>query len=74
MTTCENSPACDKAFEEIERRLGKLEDESWKEKLTEKLTEVEKAIANLNGRLVGYLAAASVLGASLLFVAQRVLK
>lgn len=71
---CEVNPACMKSFEEVERRISRLEEDPWKKELTQGLTEVKEAIANLNGRLVGYLAAAGILGAGLLFVAQRVLK
>jgi hypothetical protein len=69
---CEVNPACAKSFEEIERRLMKAEDDSWRQKIDNKLSDLQADIANLNGRLVGYLAAAGVLGGGLVFLAQKV--
>lgn len=59
-------------FEEHEKRLARLEDETWKDKVIEKLAELQASVANLNGRLVGYVLAAGVLGSVVAFIATKV--
>lgn len=71
---CEQNPACTKSFIEVERRLTKLEDFGWVESIRSDIKSLDRAVANLNGRLSGYVIAGGLLGAALTFVAQRVFK
>jgi hypothetical protein len=55
-------------FQEIDRRMKSIE------RIWETLNTIQKDVANLNGRMAGYLLAGGVLGAALGFVAQLALK
>jgi hypothetical protein len=75
---CCDHPECTRRFDDIDRRLELFEkrldaqDERW-ERLLEAVHEVKTSVANLNGRLAGYLVAATLLGTVVAFIAQRVL-
>jgi hypothetical protein len=75
---CCDHPECERRFDDIDRRLDAFEkrldgqDERW-ERVLESVHKVETAVANLNGRIAGYLVAATLLGTVVAFVAQRVL-
>jgi len=73
---CEN-PVCARRFDESERRLEKLEKDDWRKEIGELrsvIFDLKASLANLNGRMVGYLAAAAILASVLSGVAQYVLR
>lgn len=67
-------PSCQKSFDECERRIARLEDDDFKQKLWDALSRLQSDVANLNGRLAGYVAVGSVFGAALSFLVQRMIK
>jgi hypothetical protein len=73
---CHANPDCSRRFDEMERRLGKIETDNsakW-DTISLSITELKVSVGNLNGRLAGYLLAASLLGVVVAFIAQAVLK
>jgi hypothetical protein len=73
---CHANPDCDRRFDEMERRLGHIEtahSAKW-DAISLSITELKVSVGNLNGRLAGYLLAASLLGVVVAFIAQAVLK
>jgi hypothetical protein len=73
---CRANPDCDRRFDEMERRLGHIESThsaKW-DAISLSITELKVSVGNLNGRLAGYLLAASLLGVVVAFIAQAVLR
>lgn len=75
---CRASTDCSRRFDLIESRLAHVEREQrdqsdrWEE-IRKSVTDLKVGLASLNGRLAGYLVAASLLGTVVAFIAQRVL-
>lgn len=74
MATCELNPACAKSFEELERRVTKLENDDWPKRLSDKLEAVQASVATLNGKLAGYVMVGTCLGAVISFMAAKLFK
>jgi len=69
---CEN-PVCERRFDELERRITALEDDESLEKIWNAVNEIREKVANLNGRIAGYLIAGGLLGAVVAVLAQLLL-
>jgi hypothetical protein len=64
-------------FADLERRVTSLEKAEWRAeigKVAENVTQMREQMANLNGRLAGYLVAGGILGAILSGLVQLVLR
>lgn len=73
----ETQPLCDRRFDDLERRLELLEKAEWRSELKDlakAVGDLKEQLANLNGRMIGYLAAAGVLAAILSGLVQFVLR
>jgi hypothetical protein len=73
--TCEACPqltVCSRRFDEIERRLSE-QGSAW-EAIWKELSGVRERLAGLEGRIAGYLVAASLLGTAVAFVAAYVFR
>lgn len=73
----EPAAVCQERFANIAKRLDDLEKAEWRVELRELSKTVGKLgeqIANLNGRIAGYLVAGGILGAILSGLVQYVLK
>lgn len=71
-------PDCMRRFGDLERRMVSLEDSHKAQAaqwitLSQAVNDVKVALASLNGRLAGYLVAASLLGTVVAFIAQKTL-
>lgn len=73
-SACPNGPLNDQRFAEVNRRLAALESDTWRRDLWDAVTEIKASVANLNGRITGYLIAGGVLGAVLSSLASYVLR
>lgn len=71
---CVTPEVCYRRFDELERRMTILESDTWRDNMWGKINDIAKDVANLNGRITGYLLAGGVLGAVLATLAQLVLK
>jgi hypothetical protein len=60
---CGDHPGCEQRFKDLERRVSDLEDDDFKGKLWEAIRSLERTVADLNGRITGYLIAGGLLGA-----------
>jgi uncharacterized coiled-coil protein SlyX len=75
--TCSHE-TCNQRFADFKARLDAQEkrlddmDDTWEE-LQRSITELKVGLASLNGRIAGYLVAASLLGTIVAFIAQKVL-
>lgn len=73
--SCDMHPTCELRLKAMEQRLGLLEgdvldqNDKWAE-IGNQITSLKEAVANLNGRLAGYLVAATLLGTIVAFLAQ----
>lgn len=70
---CRN-PVCDRRLDDLERRVTDLEDDGFKADLWKVIGEIKVSVANLNGRMAGYLLAGGILGAAVAVLAQVVMK
>jgi hypothetical protein len=66
---CPSAPLNDQRFAEVGRRLAALENDTWRRDLVQAIAEIKGSVANLNGRITGYLLAGGVLGAALSWLA-----
>lgn len=66
---CEN-PVCERHFAELERRVEALEKDDTVNALQESVNALSQQLANLNGRVTGYLLAGSLIGAVVAILAQ----
>jgi chromosome segregation ATPase len=69
---CPQVDICEQRFKSLEARLDS-HDGRWRE-LNESLTKVREKLSSLEGRLAGYLVAASLLGTVVAFIAAYVLR
>jgi len=73
----DSQPVCAQRFAAIEKRLDKLERDEWRGEMKEVSSKVDalaQQMANLNGRIAGYLVAGGILGAILSGTVQFVLR
>lgn len=63
---------CERRFGEIERRLETLDDD-WRA-MNAALNTISVKLARLEGRIAGYLVAASIIGSAVAFLAAYVLR
>jgi hypothetical protein len=73
----DSQPVCVQRFLQIEKRLDKLERDEWRGEIkgvAEKVDALAQQMANLNGRIAGYLVAGGILGAILSGTVQFVLR
>lgn len=64
--------ACEGRFRDLGRRLELLEDD-WRS-MGDALSDIREKLAELKGRMAGYLVAASLLGTAVAFLAAYVLR
>ena len=69
---CGSLEVCGRRFDAIEKRLDE-QDGKWTE-LWKEISEVGKKLAGLEGRIAGYLVAASLLGTAVAFIAAYVFR
>ena len=67
---CPHHHDCDRRFSDLERRMETL-DGRWSQ-LHIDVTKVREKLAGLEGRIAGYLVAASLLGVCVAFIAAYV--
>jgi len=69
--------ACDQRFADIDRRLDVIEKAEWRgeiKALSTEMATLRESLANLNGRIAGYLVAGGILGSLLSGLVQYVIK
>jgi hypothetical protein len=70
---CANPAVCDRRFAELERRVTALESDEFKREIWNAVNTIRESVANLNGRMAGYLLAGGLLGAVVAILAQFVM-
>ena len=76
VNTCLAHPECDRRLRLVEDRLDAIEadtTEKW-DKISDAIVELKVGLGSLNGRIAGYLVAASLLGVVVAFLAEYVLR